>query len=131
MYKHIGPRNAHKQPFLVRWKQIEPLYRQSSPRLKLTEIAATLGITTSQVSRVLRQATDNGLIEPRGNADRRSPYRGMNCGSLRNALIPHSPLFLKWIQRHTLDVSVSEFAVSVMLDVYFDEVEAAKQEASG
>lgn len=127
MYKHIGPRNAHSQPFNVRWKQIEPLYRQASPRLKLTEIAAKLNITTSQVSRVVRQATDNGLLEPRGNADRRSPYRGMNCGSLRNALIPHSPSFLKWIQRNSTDVSVSEFAVSVMLDVYYEEVEDAQQ----
>jgi hypothetical protein len=118
----------HKQPFNLRWKQIEPLYRQSSPRLKLTEIAARLNITPSQVSRVVRRATDNGLVERRRNAT--AQFRGMNFGTLRRALIPHSPLFLKWVQQHTLDVSVSEFAISIMLDAYYEEIEEAEQETS-
>jgi DNA-binding Lrp family transcriptional regulator len=94
----------HKQPFNLRWKQIEPLYRQSSPRLKLTEIAARLNITPSQVSRVVRRATDNGLVERRRNAT--AQFRGMNFGTLRRALI------------------------SIMLDAYYEEIEEAEQETS-
>lgn len=117
--------------FEERWAEIEPLYHLTGDeRLTLTQIGEKLGITASQVSRVAREARDRGLVDRRNSAPRRTPFKGINYGSMSAAMLPTaqaSPDFRNWviIQTATSGVTVCELAMSALLDAYYEETQSA------
>ena len=118
-----------KKTFEERWAEIEPLYYLSGDeRLTLTQIGEKLGISTSQVSRVIHKARDLGLINQRNPAPRRAPYRGINYGSMPMAMLhatEANPQFRNWIiaQSAISNVNVCELALSTLLDAFYEETQ--------
>ncbi len=119
-----------KKPFNERWAAIKPLYfLAGSERLTLTEIGKKLGISASQVSRVIHKARDLGLTNQRNPAARRAPYRGINYGSMPMAMLhtaEANPQFRNWIiaQSAMSNVNVCELALSALLDAFYEETSA-------
>jgi len=119
-----------KKPFNERWAAIKPLYfLAGSERLTLTQIGKKLGISASQVSRVIHKARDLGLINQRNPAPRRAPYRGINYGSMPMAMLhtaEANPQFRNWViaQSAISDVNVCELALSTLLDAFYEETSA-------
>ena len=114
-----------KKSFADNWKEIRPLYIQTEPRLSLQEIGDKLGLSTTQVSRITKNARDKRLVERRPYVSN-TPYRGMNYGSLPSAVLPHAaanPDFKDWltVEVAKCGVTVAELAVSALLDVFYEE----------
>lgn len=116
-----------KKPFNDRWAAIKPLYfLAGDERLTLTQIGDKLGISASQVSRVIHRAQDMGLMNQRSPAPRRAPYRGINYGSMSMAMLhatEANPQFRNWIiaQSAISNVNVCELALSTLLDAFHEE----------
>jgi len=118
-----------REAFAERWRVIKPLYMQTTPRLTLTEIGQTIGLSCSQVSRIKRRALDESLISQQTVRDARGQLRSdFFYGSIRRAFFPHSQKnveFRDWVtaEAERMNVTVAELAVSALLDAYYDEVE--------
>ena len=116
-----------REAFAERWRVIEPLYMQTTPRLTITEIGDMIGLSTSQVSRIKRKALDERLIDQKTVRDARGQLRSdFFYGSIRRAFFPHSKenvKFRNWVtaEAERMDVTVAELAVSALLDAYFEE----------
>ena len=116
-----------REAFAERWKVIKPLYMQTTPRLTLTEIGQTIGLSTSQVSRIKRKALDESLIDQKTVRDARGQLRSDHFyGSIRRAFFPHSQenvKFRNWVtaEAERMGVTVAELAVSALLDAYYEE----------
>ena len=119
-----------KKPFEQRWAEVEPLLMQTNPRLSMTEIGKIVGVGPSQVSRIKQEAVDRGVTNnQRVYGARRTVYRGMTYGSISRALLPHAlqnPGFKDWVSEEAsaMGITVSELAISALVDVYYDEVKA-------
>ena len=113
--------------FEERWAEVKPLYfLTGSERLTLTQIGKKLGISASQVSRIVKKAKDLGLIDQRNPAPRRAPYRGINYGSMPMAMLRLSeanPQFRNWVIAESAisDVNVCELALATLLDAFYEE----------
>lgn len=118
-----------KKPFNERWAEIEPLLMQKEPRLSLSDIGRIIGVSPSQVSRIKQEAVDRGLTDDtRLYGARRSVYRGMCYGSISRALLPHALQnagFNDWVsvEASALGITVSELAMSALVDVYYEETQ--------
>jgi DNA-binding Lrp family transcriptional regulator len=125
------PYEIDKLSFEERWAAIKPLYfLANSERLTLTQIGKKLGISTSQVSRVIKKARDLGLISQRNPAPRRAPYRGINYGSMPMAMLgmaEANPQFRNWVIAESAmsNVNVCELALSTLLDAFYEETQTA------
>ena len=121
------PYDTDRLSFEKRWAAIKPLYfLAGSERLTLTEIGKKLGISASQVSRIIRKAQDLGLTSQRNAAPRRAPYRGINYGSMSMAMLhttEANPQFRNWViaQAAMSNVNVCELALSTLLDAFYEE----------
>ena len=124
------PHDIDKLSFEERWAAIKPLYfLVGSERLTLTQIGKKLGISASQVSRIIRKAKDLGLTSQRNPAARRAPYRGINYGSMPMAMLgmaEANPQFRNWViaEAAMADVNVCELALSTLLDAFYEETSA-------
>jgi DNA-binding Lrp family transcriptional regulator len=124
------PHDIDKLSFEERWVAIKPLYfLAGSERLTLTQIGKELGISASQVSRIIRKAQDLGLMDQRNPAPRRAPYRGINYGSMPMAMLhttEANPQFRNWViaQSAISNVNVCELALSTLLDAFYEETSA-------
>ena len=125
------PHDIDKLSFEERWAAIKPLYfLADSERLTLTQIGKKLGISASQVSRVIKKARDLGLISQRNPAPRRSPFRGINYGSMPMAMLgmaEANPQFRNWVIAESAmsNVNVCELALSTLLDAFYEEPQTA------
>jgi DNA-binding Lrp family transcriptional regulator len=125
------PYDIDKLSLEERWAAIKPLYfLADSERLTLTQIGKKLGISTSQVSRVIKKARDLGLISQRNPAPRRAPYRGINYGSMPMAMLgmaEANPQFRNWVIAESAmsNVNVCELALSTLLDAFYEETQTA------
>ena len=121
------PHDIDKLSFEERWAAIKPLYfLVGSERLTLTQIGKKLGISASQVSRIIRKAKDLGLTSQRNPAARRQPFRGINYGSMPMAMLgmaEANPQFRNWViaEAAMADVNVCELALSTLLDAFYEE----------
>lgn len=121
------PYDIDRLSFEERWAAIKPLYfLTDSERLTLTEIGKKLGISASQVSRVIKKARDLGLTNQRNPAARRAPFRGINYGSMPMAMLgmaEANPQFRNWViaQSAISNVNVCELALSTLLDAFYEE----------
>jgi DNA-binding Lrp family transcriptional regulator len=120
-----------REAFEERWAAIKPLYfLAGSERLTLTQIGKKLGISASQVSRVIHKARDLGLTSQRNPAARRAPFRGINYGSMPMAMLgmaEANPQFRNWViaEAAMSNVNVCELALSTLLDAYYEETQTA------
>ena len=120
-----------REAFAQRWRVIEPLYMQTTPRLTLTEIGKIVGLSTSQVSRIKRKALDESLISQQTVRDVRGQLRSdFFYGSIRRAFFPHSQKnveFRNWVnvEAERMNVTVAELAVASLLDAFYDETQTA------
>jgi DNA-binding Lrp family transcriptional regulator len=125
------PYDIDRLSFEERWAAIKPLYfLAGSERLTLTQIGKKLGISASQVSRIIRKAQDLGLMDQRAPAPRRAPYRGINYGSMPLAMLhatEANPQFRNWViaQSAISNVNVCELALSTLLDAFYEETHTA------
>lgn len=124
------PYDIDRLSFEERWAAVKPLYfLAGSERLTLTQIGKKLGISASQVSRVIRKAQDLGVVDRRNPAPRRAPYRGINYGSMPLAMLhttEANPQFRNWVIAQTAisNVNVCELALSTLLDAFYEETSA-------
>ena len=120
-----------KKPFEQRWAEVEPLLMQTKPRLSMTEIGKIIGVGPSQVSRIKQEAVDRGLTDnTRVYGARRTVYKGMSYGSISRAFLPHAlenDGFRDWVsvEASALGITVSELAMSALVDVYYEETQSA------
>lgn len=104
-------------------QRVRDIIDMTNRGLTQVEMADELGISASALGRFIIKARSYNELppKPRPKVDMHNELR---IGSWKEALAKQSEEFRRWLLRQTRDgLTVSEIAMSTMLDAYYDEME--------
>lgn len=104
-------------------QRVRDIIKMTKQGFTQVEMAEALGISASALGRFIIKARSFNEL-PQKPKPKIDTHNSLRVGSMTEVITRQSEEFKRWLLRQTKDgLTVSEVAMSTMLDAYYDEIE--------